>query len=865
LKPNSLIEPLPNSSDATLAPLFDAYRPLPGIYDEMKTAEGELRPHWRKLVDPLRALSPGELDARWKRVERILYENGLTHNIYAEGAAAERPWRLDALPLLISAEDWRRLETGLVQRARLLDAVLADCYGEQRLMLDGALPGPLVLGNPQFLRPCHGVPVPGGRRLHYYAADVGRAPDGSWWVIKDRCESPVGGGYALENRIALRNCLPDEFIANRVQQLAGFFNAVHDGNVALTGRADPRIIVLTPGPTMAGYFAHSYLARYQGYVLAEGADLTVRDNRVFLKTVEGLRPVDVIIRRVEAASCDPLELRNDSLHGVPGLVEAVRAGSVSVVNALGSGLADTEGLMPFLPGLCRRLLQEDLLLPSIATWWCGHAQARDFVLSNLDRLETRDVFERGASEPGTQNPDGPEAWQIGGPRELIEQRGFAYLAREPLALSTVPVLGRDGLKPVPFALRVFVAAGPDGYVVMPGGLARLCPPHAGQAFDFGRFGDGKDTWVLSDATARAEGAHRRRSGAVELRRTARELPSRTADNLFWLGRYAERAEGIMRQVRGAVLRLTDDDRPSEDLLAIGRVLGPTLAKASVTQPDAAEIAAGPRRYLGRQLGDLVFDADRAYGLRQTLRDLARTASLARDRLSSDSWRILRGLQTEDFARRPVFATPGLRLQIAGLLGALDHGIQRLAAFSGMGMENMTRSPGWRFLDMGRRIERSIQTVALFEGLVGADEPEDDGSLFLVLDIADSFMTYRSRYLLTPQLAPVLDLLMLDETNPRSVAFQVAALSEHLDRLSRAAPQPVRSGEQRIVIGTLSDLQLADLSALCRRDRAGDRPGLRTLLDRIATGLPQVSVGITRTYFSHADDMRTVSATSGQPG
>jgi uncharacterized alpha-E superfamily protein len=318
-------------------------------------------------------------------------------------------------------------------------------------------------------------------------------------------------------------------------------------------------------------------------------------------------------------------------------------------------------------------------------------------------------------------------------------------------------------------------------------------------------------------------------------------------------------------VRGAVLRLTDDDRPNEDLLAIGRVLRPTLAKANVTPPEAAELAAGTRRCLARQLGDLVFDADRAYGLRQTLRDLARTASLARDRLSSDSWRILRSLQTEDFARRPVFATPGLRLQIAGLLGALDQGIQRLAAFSGMGMENMTRGVGWRFLDMGRRIERSIQTVALFEGLIGAEEPEDDGSLFLVLDIADSFMTYRSRYLLTPQLAPVLDLLMLDETNPRSVAFQVAALSEHLERLSRAAPQAVRSSEQRIVIGTLSDLQLADLSTLCRRSRAGDRPGLKTLLDRIATDLPQLSVGITRTYFSHADDMRTVSATHAQPG
>ena len=830
-----------------------------GTYDEMKSADGQVRPHWQKLVDALRSLSRAELDARWKRVERILYENGLTHNIYGQGEATDRPWRLDALPLLIPADDWRRLETGLIQRARLLDAVLADCYGEQRLMLDGHLPAPLVLGNPQFLRPCHGVPVSGGRRLHYYAADVGRAADGRWWVLKDRCESPVGGGYALENRIALRNCLPDEFAASRVQQLAGFFQNVHDGHVALSGKEDPRIVVLTAGPTTTGYFAHSYLARYQGYVLAEGADLTVRDNRVYLKTLEGLRAVDVIIRRVEAASCDPLELRSDSPHGVPGLVEAVRAGTVSVVNALGSGLADTEGLMPFLPGLCRTLLQEELQLPSLATWWCGQDDAREYVLRNLDRLETRDVFYRGASEPGTQNPDGPEAWQVGGPVERIAERGFAYLAREPMRLSTVPVIGPHGLRPVPFALRVFIAASADGHVVMPGGLARLCPPHAGQAFDFGRFGDGKDTWVLSDSSSRIGRPRRTRTGAVELRRTGRELPSRTADNLFWLGRYVERAESIMRQARSSVLRLVDDERPNEDLQAIDRVLRATFAKAGIAPADDAELRDGIRAGLERQLGDLVFDADRDYGLRRTLRELGRTASLSRERLSGDSWRILHGLQPDDFARRPGLAVTPRRSQVAGILGQLDHGIQRLAAFSGMGTENMTRSFGWRFLDMGRRVERSIQMTALLGCLLTAEDPEDDGSLILVLDIADSFMTYRSRYLLTPQLAPVLDLLLLDETNPRSVAFQLEALAGHLERLPHSAVEPSGSHAERTVHGLLAELRLADIGDLSRKRRLGDRPELTALLGTVAEDLARLTTGIARTYFSHADDVRSVSA------
>jgi uncharacterized circularly permuted ATP-grasp superfamily protein/uncharacterized alpha-E superfamily protein len=859
---SSLTEPLPSSTDATLAPLFDAYRPLPGKFDEMMTGGGELRPHWQKLVAALRSLSPADLDGRWKRVERILYENGLTHNIHGDGDAAMRPWRLDALPLLISGDDWRQLEEGLVQRARVLDAVLADCYGEQRLMLEGHLPPPIALGSPQFLRPVHGVPVSGGHRLHYYAADVGRGPDGRWCVLKDRCESPVGGGYALENRIALRNCLPDEFVANRVRQLAGFFQSVHDGHVALSGTRSPRVIVLTSGPTAPGYFAHSYLARYQGYILAEGPDLTVRDDRVYLKTVEGLRQVDVIIRRVEAASCDPLELRHDSPFGVPGLVEAVRAGHVHVVNALGSGLADTEGLMPFLPGLCRRLLDEDLRLPSIESWWCGEASAREHVLGRLDELETRNLYFRGASEPGTQNPDGPEAWQIGGPRGEIARNGFAFLARAPMTLSTAPVIGSQGLRPVPYALRVFVAAGPDGYVVMPGGLARLCPPHPGQAFDFGRFGDGKDTWVLSDAAASGAGPRRVRPGSVELRRTGRELPSRTADNLFWLGRYAESTEAIMRQVRSSIQRLLDDDRPA-DLLAIDRILESAFSKAGVARTVDAEPPQAPRATLERRLGELIFDADRPYGLRHTMRGLGRTATLTRDRLSMDSWQIIRRLQHDDFARRPGLALPPRRSLLAGVLPHLDHGIQRLAAFSGMGMENMTRSFGWQFLDMGRRIERAIQMAALLTSLPGATEPEDDGSLILLLEIADSFMTYRSRYLNTPQIAPVVDLLLLDESNPRSVAFQLTALVGHLEQIPKDPAGAALTPEQDLAGELLAALHMADATELCRRDRGDHRAGLAALLGRIVTELPELTTGITRTYFSHADVVHSVSA-AGSP-
>lgn len=832
------------TEETSLASLVDGYRASAGVYDELKTVDGQLRPQWHRFVAALGHVTGTELESRWRRVDRILYENGLTHNVYARGSAAERPFQLDPIPLILSAEDWRRLESGLTQRARLLDAILEDCYGDQQLLRRGLLPSPLVLGSPQFLRPCHGVKPRAGRWLHYYAADIGRAPNGDWWVLDDRCELAVGGGYALENRIALRNCWPDEFVASNVQQLAGYFAAVRDGHEQIADKSFPRVVVLSSDPTDPGYFAHSYLARYQGYLMAEGADLTVRDNRVFLKTLEGLQPVDIIIRRIEGNQCDPLELNSGSRYGVPGLLEAVRAGNVILNNALGSGLAGSEGLMPYLPALSRHLLQEDLLLPSLATWWCGQVQARDYVLANLENLETRRLFTRRADK---------DTWRQGADAQAIELRGFDYLARERMTLSTAPVLTDQGLQAVPIAMRVFLASDGSDYTVMPGGLTRLCPERPGHPFDFSRYGGGKDTWVLADERSTRWPGRHHLAGSLDLRRTGRELPSRSADNLFWLGRYAERAEGTMRQLRSAIQRMTDEDRPDEDLLAIERVLAPLLEKAEVRPASPGERLIGPRAYLERQVCDVIFDPTRPYGLRQTLRELERIASLVRDRLSLDSWQILRDLSPDDYSSRPALDTPARYLQISQLLRQLDQGIHHLSGFSGMCMENMTRSYGWRFLDLGRRIERSAQMIPVLMSLHDAQNPQDDGSLILILAIADSFMTYRSRYLQTPQLAPVLDLLLLDETNPRSVRYQAEAIVEHLLALPPDQFRKERTEELETARKMLSRLQGADVRSLCTRNRSGERSGLWQLLESIRDDLPPLSDGIARTFFSHAED------------
>ena len=834
-----------------MAAIRDGYRPPAGTYDELMAPDGAVRPHWVRFVRSLQALAPAQLAERWSKVERLLYENGITYNVHIDGEGTDRPWELDAVPFLIAPDDWRALEAGLIQRARLLNTILADLYGPQRLLRDGSLPAALVFGNPQFLRPCHGIAPRDGTYLHFYAVDLGRGPDGRWWVLSDRCEAPEGVGFALENRIVLSHCFREEFRDNQVHRLAGFFQAMHERLVALSGRDDPRIVLLTPGPLEPSYFAHAYLARYLGYTLAEGGDLMARDSRVYLKTLDGLQPVDLILRRMPGEDCDPLELRGDSLLGVPGLVETARAGNVVIANALGSGLVESAAITPFLPGLCRHLLGEDLRLPTIATWWCGQPGPRDHVAANLDRLLVRPAFARRSLLGRARAPQPFE-----GDRDALVQRlmarGYDYIGQEPATLSTAPVWSDGRLGPAPMTLRVFVSAVADGYSVMPGGLARVSG--ADDPVDAGA--GSKDTWVLSDRPVSAFSRLPAQLTAVALRRTGKDLPSRAADNLFWLGRYAERAEGTMRLLRSVIVRLTEDSRPMNDLAALERVLAPLLAKAHLATGSDGGTVAERTAVLRRQLATLMYGVGCPYGIVESLGHLHRTAALVRDRLSLDAWRILSELQPDRYGRLWGSSEGAAETDLGYAQEALDQGIRALAAFSGMEMENMTRSHGWRFLDMGRRIERGVHMIEALQGLLGAENLEEDGSLVLLLDIADSFMTYRSRYLTTPLLAPVLDLLLMDETNPRSVGFQIAALARHIEQLPRDRDRPERSAEQRIVMATLTELRLSDISALCKRSRRGRRTRLHVLLDTLAKAMPELSEVISRAYFSHAEDAGT---------
>jgi len=840
--------------------LLSGYRTLDGIYDELIGPDGARRAYWRSFIDGMRTLPADEVAQHSDTALRLIRQHGVTYNVYGDPKGEQRPWELDTMPLLIPEAEWEVLERGLKQRARLMNGILADLYGPQTLVKDGVLPAALVYANPHFHLPCHGIVPSYETFLQIYAADLGRSPDGRWWVFNDRTQAPSGAGYALENRVITAQCLSDLFREGRVRRLAHFFQALRENLRALSGRDDPRIVLLTPGPRNETYFEHAFLARYLGYPLVEGADLTVRDNRVYLKTVGGLQAVDVILRRVDSEWCDPLELRPDSALGIAGLVEAARAGTVTVANALGSGLVECTALMGFLPGLCRHLLGEELVLPHIATWWCGQEEAREHVIANISDL----VVARTFQTPTLVNSD---AGQVLGAEldaaerqaliDRIRRRGYDYVGQEAVTLSTAPAWQDGRLVARPMALRMYATALGDDYVVMPGGLTRISENNSTRAVSMQRGSGSKDTWVLSSAPVDGFSLLRQEEASPVLRRAGDDLPSRAADNMYWLGRYAERTENAMRLLRSLLTRLAED--PVQDATA-----NVAMQKLLYMLAHPGDID-GLMRRRGRTLSAAqiehriqayLFDSTETNGIPQLVQRVNRVASLTRDRLSLDAWRTLDQLHQEAMRQRP-----RVWLDIGDASAILNDMLRTMSAFAGLGMENTTRTQGWRFLDMGRRLERATTMAGLLRGLLSVGDPERQGFLDRLLELADSFMTYRARYVSSPRLVQVLDLLLVDESNPRSVAFQLDALEQHAARLPRFGDSLDRSPEQRQILSCQAAIRLADVAALARADAKGRRAELDTLLARIGNALGDLSETIGRHYFSHADLGRHTEAAS----
>jgi len=818
-----------------LADLLRGYRVPIGHYDELLERDSQPRAHWSAFGGHAGPLDARELSRAEKRIARQLHENGVTYNIHST-AGAPRPWALDVLPQIVTAGEWATLTAGLCQRARLLEAAAADIYGEQRLVSEGQLPAALVFRHPGFLRPCHGVRPPGGVRLHLLAFDIARGVDGEWKVVATRTQAPSGAGYALENRLTISRIFPDAFRDLQVCLLAPFFRTLQETMLehAPCPGATPHIVLLTPGPYNETYFEHAYLSRYLGFTLAEGADLTVRDDRVYLKTVSGLRPVHAILRRLDDDYCDPLELRADSTLGVPGLMQAWRAGHVLVANAFGTSVLESPALNPYLPAIAQHLLGEPLQLPSTPAWWSAEASALEGPIARLSDMVIKPAFPDAAMEVvfgSALDSSGRLSWH-----ERLHTSPERYALEEYVPLSHAPVWHAGRLESRGVMLRVFLAAdGRGDYRVMAGGLSRIAGTER-QIVSGQRGGSSKDTWVLSDRPVERVSLLPGRLRPEDIVRSERAVSSRAAEHLFWLGRYAERSENGARLLRAVLARVHHDDAVisggSRPILAA--CLRHGLLPATWRETAGAH-AASPHDF-ERELIRGVSDPQATQGVAYNIRQIGRVAGAVRDRLSTDNWRVLNRL-SEMIAQRALQHTG-----VAEAIDLMDQAIIALVAVGGLEMAHMTRDDGWRFLSLGRHLERLLFVSQTVADVAASETVEHPALLEWLLEVSDSIITYRARYMGHAEWLAVVDLLLFDPRNPRSAVFQIAKLSKHVPLLpdpdlASALPALQRLSETRIGEPVSGDLF----------PRADALDAFLQASEHVAT---QLSDALTLRFFSH---------------
>ena len=861
--------------------LLAAYATLEDRYDELLSASGVPRAHWDAFLRSMAAREGLEISETLALMEREIRENGITYNVYADPQGADRLWEVDPLPLLLTAAEWADIEAGIAQRAKLLNLVLADIYGPQDLLRSGDIPPAVVFGHSGFLHQVQGIRPPGGVHLFNYAADLARSPNGHWWVVNDRTQAPSGAGYALENRLVVSRVFPDMFRDLHVQHLASFFSAFRDSLMRWAPRDSrdaanamaPLVVVLTPGPYNETYFEHALLARYLGFALVEGTDLTVRNGCVWMKTVEGLRRVHAVVRRQDDTYCDPLELRSDSALGVPGITDCARRGTVMLANALGSGVVESGGLMGYLPALCEKLLGEPLKLASVATWWLGEPAAFDDAWARLDQVLIKPL-ERSAQEPAVFGVDlTPE--QRAAFKLKVAARPQRYVAQEWVHVSQAPVLEKaprvqpnaqlqtqtqiqtetpsqsqsqsqsaqpprsDRLGARTVGLRVFAVATPTGYRVMPGGLTRVAGDGDSRVIAMQRGGRSKDTWVLSDAPVNAAFSLLGRTvQAEDLVSSRSQLSSRSAENLFWFGRYGERCDSAARLLRVALTGLQSSATLSSAELAPVVALAQRLSLlplklAAAERPDALDAIEAKLLHSA---------TDPSGNFSELLKQFARVAYNLRDRMSADNWRTLNQLSSDAVFQ----ANAASAASMPAALAWLDRAVLSMTTLSGFALDGMTRGVGWRFLSMGRRIERLLGVIAALQVAMTQGRAL---ALDWLLELNDSTITYRSRYMVGPEWLPVLDLLIRDDTNPRSVMFQVKGLMDYISKLE--------AGHGRFA----SDVLAPSHASLCQLnpiDLQPDSEVLREVLNQLQRTANAVSEELNLKFFSHAASRSVLS-------
>lgn len=842
-----------NGSNNTIASQF--YETRLGSFDEMLNNE-TVQPHWQKFMEELNAMGGTELENRRKENQRLLRENGVTYTIYEGDGKSSASWKLDPIPLLISESEWLTIEQGLVQRAELLNLIFKDLYGKQRLLKNGILPAELIFAHQNYSFPCIGS-VHENSHLTLYAANLARGSNGQMWVLNDHTQAPSGMGYTLENRNVIGTVMADLIQKSPVTRLTPFFNSLqnHLAGIAPHHKDDPHIVILTPGSLNETYFEHAYLASQLGFTLVQGEDLTVRDGKVWLQTLEGLQQVDVILRRVDDDYCDPLELRNDSRLGVAGLLQAYRLGHIGIANPLGSGILQNPGLLAFLPSLCQYFLNQELKLPSVASWWCGQKKECDFVIKHLDKMAIKPLYKT----PGNQVVFGHQLSKEQ-QQELIKRiqhQPHLYVGQEQITFSTTPSLINGHIEARNSILRTFAVSNGESYTVMPGGLTRVAQEKEQFAVS-NQFGAvNKDTWILRNTKHSNEKSTPIYKDKTPLHPVSEPLTSRAADNLFWTGRHFERIQNAARLMR-IILHKQNNLLIGQDTVKQQCLNNLLCALTHLTSTYPGFISNQPLSDLEqkKEILDLLQDKGRYGSIAHSIDSFFHSAYNVRDLWSQDTWHCIDSIQ--HFWHNQVANMNHPHPRMSHYLSELS---TRMAAFSGFTAESMSREFGWLLLQIGRTLEHALATISILRSTMVNMQPHAHMSQLMesILLATDSFSLYQRRYRSVPKIKLVLDLLLKDPNHPHSLLFQLHYLNQSITKLPNRLIKNQLSKEQALIIRAYTELQLSELTNLLEQQ---DENNVFHKLDQLFADtselLWELSQNITLSYFNHINPIHQLT-------
>ena len=835
---------------------LEQYIPTLSSYNELFNPDNTIRPEWQTFFSSLHQLGYSELQTRNEDILRLLKENGVAYNIYNRPSGLNRPWELDPIPQIVTAAEWDVVNSGLVQRATLLDLLLKDIYGAQRLIRDGIIPQEVIYMHPGFLRTCVNIELTGLNHLVLYAADMARGMDGRLWVISDRTQAPSGAGYALENRFAMSSVLPELFHGLNLKRISPYFDTLQ---AALSGIAshntdNPRIVILTPGPENETYFEHSYLAAYLGLTLVQGNDLMVKDNYVWLKTIDGLEKVDVILRRVDDVYCDPLELKSDSLLGVPGLVQAVRKKNVSIANPLGSSIVENAGLVPFLPSICKYFLSTELILPSIATWWCGQPREMNYVIEHINSLVIRKIFRNAGG--GMSTTDGAALSKMETEtlvRDIKENPGL-YVGQEKVHFASAPSWLNDKIVAGHSLFRGFLVGHNNSYVAMPGGLTRTNTGDNTIIISNQQGGISKDTWVLSaDDEQEKPVMLQLHAEPVNKKILKRSLPSHTAENLFWVGRYTERVIHNARLQRTVMQHILQSNKNTSADTASEVILLQALTQCTYSYPgfldtDHPDLVQEKLENPWPELTDVLYNETRSGSLGQNIALLKQAVYSTRNFWSTDTWRVLR--QMEDDWQKAKADRHADHLKMITTIDVLN---TSMFAFLGMNRESVRREQGWNIMDMGRKLEQSLFLITLIQSVFQKkqDDPVQHDLLESTMLAGQSLITYRYTYRDHLQLPMALELLMLDINYPKSLAYLVEKIKRYISLLPNDTVEVAHGNTQRHIHEAELLLKITDIMELSKPDPQNDKYTLlQQFLEKLYFLLAETSTLVSKTYFKH---------------